>query len=115
MVPRREVVPIIGWVLCTGALAAVVLAVGRARGGLAAAEGLAGGLLFSIGDLSTKVATEGGARFLFVIPLVIGYALGSSLLQLGYQRGGTLTVAGSGTLALEPVMHFRVRVLATAE
>jgi hypothetical protein len=94
-----EVVPIIGWILCTGALAAVVLAVGRARGGLAAAEGLAGGLLFSIGDLSTKVATEGGARFLFVIPLVIGYALGSSLLQLGYQRGGTLTVAGLATLS----------------
>ena len=94
-----EVVPIIGWILCTGALAAVVLAVGRARGELAAAEGLAGGLLFSIGDLSTKVATEGGARFLFVIPLVIGYALGSSLLQLGYQRGGTLTVAGLATLS----------------
>lgn len=94
-----EVVPIIGWILCTGTLAAVVLAVGRARGGLAAAEGLAGGLLFSIGDLSTKVATEGGARFLFVIPLVIGYALGSSLLQLGYQRGGTLTVAGLATLS----------------
>jgi hypothetical protein len=94
-----EVVPIIGWILCTGVLAAIVLAVGRARGGLAAAEGLAGGLLFSIGDLSTKVATEGGTRFLFVITLVIGYVLGSSLLQLGYQRGGTLTVAGLATLA----------------
>jgi hypothetical protein len=95
---RGEVVPIIAWMLCTGALAAVVLAVGRGRRGLAAAEGLAGGLLFSIGDLSTKVATEGGTRFLFVITLVIGYVLGSSLLQLGYQRGGTLTVAGLATL-----------------
>lgn len=95
---RGEVVPIIAWMLCTGVLAAVVLAVGRARGGLAAAEGVAGGLLFSIGDLSTKVATEGGARFLFAITLVIGYTLGSSLLQLGYQRGGTLTVAGLATL-----------------
>ena len=91
-------VPIIAWMLGAGVLAAVVLAVGRARGGLAAAEGVAGGLLFSIGDLSTKVATEGGARFLFVITLVIGYTLGSSLLQLGYQRGGTLTVAGLATL-----------------
>jgi hypothetical protein len=96
---RGEAVPIIGWILGTGALAAVVLAVGRARDGLAAAEGLAGGLLFSIGDLSTKVATEGGTRFLFVITLVIGYVLGSSLLQLGYQRGGTLTVAGLATLS----------------
>ncbi len=95
---RGEVVPIIAWMLATGVLAAVVLAVGRARGGLAAAEGVAGGLLFSIGDLSTKVATEGGLRFLFAITLVIGYTLGSSLLQLGYQRGGTLTVAGLATL-----------------
>jgi hypothetical protein len=95
---RGEVVPIIAWILGTGALAAVVLAVGRARGGLAVAEGVAGGLLFSVGDLSTKVATEGGTRFLFVITLVIGYTLGTSLLQLGYQRGGTLTVAGLATL-----------------
>ena len=95
---RGEVVPIIAWMLATGVLAAVVLAVGRARGGLAVAEGVAGGLLFSIGDLSTKVATEGGLRFLFAITLVIGYTLGSSLLQLGYQRGGTLTVAGLATL-----------------
>jgi hypothetical protein len=95
---RGEVVAIIAWMFGTAVLAAVVLAVGRARGGLAAAEGVAGGLLFSIGDLSTKVATEGGARFLFAITLVIGYTLGSSLLQLGYQRGGTLTVAGLATL-----------------
>jgi hypothetical protein len=95
---RGEVVPIIAWILFTGALAAIALAVGRVRGGVAAAEGVAGGLLFSIGDLSTKVATEGGARGLFVITLVIGYTLGSSLLQLGYQRGGTLTVAGLATL-----------------
>ena len=100
---RGEVVPIVGWMVCTGVLALIVLAVGRARGGLAAAEGVAGGLLFSIGDLSTKVATEGGARFLFVITLVIGYTLGSSLLQLGYQRGGTLTVAGLATLCTNAV------------
>jgi hypothetical protein len=95
---RGEVLPIIVWMLCTAVLAAAVLAIGRARGGMAVAEGVAGGLLFSIGDLSTKVATEGGTRFLFVITLVIGYGLGSSLLQLGYQRGGTLTVAGLATL-----------------
>ncbi len=95
---RGDVLPIIVWILCTGALAAAVLLVGRARGGMAVADGVAGGLLFSVGDLSTKVATEGGARFLFVITLVIGYVLGSSLLQLGYQRGGTLTVAGLATL-----------------
>src|SRR5436305_1552483 len=36
--------------------------------------------------------------FAFVITLIIGYTLGTSLLQLGYQRGGALTVAGLATL-----------------
>ena len=30
--------------------------------------------------------------------LIIGYTLGTSLLQMGYQRGGALTVAGLATL-----------------
>jgi hypothetical protein len=62
------------------------------------AEGIAGGLLFSIGDFSTKLATQGGAHFAFIATLIIGYTLGTSLLQLGYQRGGALTVAGLATL-----------------
>ena len=33
-----------------------------------------------------------------MITLVIGYTLGTSLLQLGYQRSGALTVAGLATL-----------------
>jgi hypothetical protein len=61
------------------------------------ADGIAGGLFFSIGDISTKVATEGGARSAFVL-LILGYTLGTALLQLGYQRGGAVTVAGLATL-----------------
>ena len=38
------------------------------------------------------------ARTAFVITLVIGYTLGTSLLQLGYQRAEALTVAGVATL-----------------
>jgi hypothetical protein len=79
-------------------LALLILWLGRARGKLAAALGVAGGLLFSIGDLSTKLATQGGAHFAFVVTLIIGYTLGTSLLQLGYQRGEALTVAGLATL-----------------
>ena len=60
--------------------------------------GSPGGLLFSIGDISTKLATQGGVRFAFVVTVVIGYTMGTSLLQLGYQRGGALTVAGLATL-----------------
>jgi hypothetical protein len=33
-----------------------------------------------------------------VVPLILGYTLGTSLLQVGYQAGGALTVAGLATL-----------------
>jgi hypothetical protein len=89
---------ILTWIGATALLALVALAVGRRTGTLAVAMGVAGGMLFSIGDFSTKLATQGGARFAFVITLIIGYTLGTSLLQLGYQRGGALTVAGLATL-----------------
>jgi hypothetical protein len=89
---------IFAWILVTALVAIAVLGVGRRRGALAIAEGVAGGLFSSIGDLSTKLATQGGARFAFVLTLLIGYVVGTALLQLGYQRGATLTVAGIGTL-----------------
>ena len=95
---RGSTAGILAWLGGSAALALTVLVVGRRRGGLAVADGLAGGLFFSIGDLSTKLTTQGGARFAFVITLIIGYLLGTSLLQLGYQRGGALTVAGLATL-----------------
>ena len=102
---RGQAGAIIIWILATALLAGVVLLLGRGRtpSTLAVAEGVAGGLFFSIGDLSTKVATEGGARFAFVITLIIGYGLGTSLLQFGYQRGGALTVAGLATLLTNAV------------
>jgi mannitol-specific phosphotransferase system IIBC component len=71
--------------------------------GVAVAEGVAGGLFFSLGDVSTKVATQGGARIAFVVPLIVGYTLGTWLLQLGYQRGAALTVAGLATLLTNAV------------
>jgi hypothetical protein len=84
-------------------LALLALAIGRRTRTLAIAEGVAGGLFFSIGDISTKLATQGGTRFAFVVTLIIGYSLGTSLLQLGYQRGGALTVAGLATLLTNAV------------
>jgi hypothetical protein len=89
---------ILSWIGGTAVLAVVVLLIGRRTGRLATAMGIAGGLLFSIGDLSTKLATQGGGRLAFVVTLIIGYTLGTSFLQLGYQRGAALTVAGLATL-----------------
>ena len=86
------------WLAATAAAAVIVVAVGRRFGGLAVSEGIAGGLFFSIGDLSVKVATQGGGRAAFGITVIAGYALGTAFLQLGYRHGGALTVAGLATL-----------------
>jgi hypothetical protein len=86
------------WLGATAVAALMVLGLGRRANAVAAANGLAGGLFFSIGDVSTKVATEGGARVVFVRTLIRGYTLGTALLQIGYQAGGALTVAGLATL-----------------
>jgi hypothetical protein len=95
---RGSTAEILTWLGGTAAVAVLVLLIGRKRGAVAVAEGVAGGLLFSIGDFSTKLMTQGGTRFAFVVTLIIGYTLGTSLLQLGYQRGAALTVAGLATL-----------------
>jgi drug/metabolite transporter (DMT)-like permease len=85
------------WMGATLAVALVVLALAR-KLGLAVAAALAGGLFFSIGDISTKIATQGGVRILFVMTLIVGYTAGTILLQVGYQKGAALTVAGIATL-----------------
>jgi hypothetical protein len=91
-------VAILAWFGATAALAVVVLTLGRRVTGVAVAQGAAGGLFFSLGDISTKLVTDGGSRVAFLATLVLGYALGTSFLQLGYQRGEALTVAGLATL-----------------
>lgn len=95
---RGEIAPILLWLGATAVVAVVLVAAGRGRYGAAVANGVAGGLFFSIGDISTKLTTQGGARVAFVGLLVVGYALGTSLLQIGYQAGGAFTVAGLATL-----------------
>ncbi|HLW95052.1 MAG TPA: hypothetical protein VKS25_06730 [Solirubrobacteraceae bacterium] len=96
---RGSAVLIVVW-LVAAAVAAVAVLAAAARRLLAqgAACGVAGGLLFAVGDISTKAATQGGARIAFAATLIAGYALGTSLLQIGYQRGAALSVAGIATL-----------------
>jgi hypothetical protein len=90
--------PILIWLGATAGAAVVVLVLGRKTLGVAVANGIAGGLFFSLGDISTKLVTQGGERVGFLVTLIIGYTLGTALLQVGYQAGGALTVAGIATL-----------------
>jgi hypothetical protein len=90
--------PIVVWLAATAVVAVIVLVIGRGLGDMAVAQGAAGGLFFAIGDISLKVVTQGGERIAFVVAVIAGYALGTWLLQLGYQLGGALTVAGVATL-----------------
>jgi hypothetical protein len=92
------IVPVFVWLGASTAAAALVILLARRTGDWPAAYGIAGGLMFSVGDISTKLATQGGVRIGFAVSLVSGYLLGTALLQLGYQRGGALTVAGVATL-----------------
>lgn len=93
-----ELGPILIWLGVTAAVAIGFVIVGRRHWGTAVAYGVAGGLFFSIGDIATKLTTEGGARAAFVVLLLAGYAAGTALLQVGYQAGAALTVAGLATL-----------------
>jgi hypothetical protein len=89
---------ILVWLGASGAGALLILLLGRALIGAAVAAGIAGWIFFSIGDISTKLVTQGGVRTGFLITVILGYLLGTVLLQLGYQAGGALTVAGLATL-----------------
>jgi len=79
-----------------GAFAAVRLLPRLIGGG--PAYGIATGVLFAAGDVSTKAAVGGGARVSFVAALVLCYGLGTMVLQAGFQRGNPLTTAGIATL-----------------
>jgi hypothetical protein len=91
-------IPILIWLGATAGAAVAVLSLGRRTIGVAVANGVAGGLFFSLGDISTKLVTQGGVRVGFLLTLILGYTLGTALLQVGYQAGGALTVAGIATL-----------------
>ena len=69
----------------------------------AARYGLAAGLLFAAGDMSAKVLSYGGAWFSVLVALIVCYALGTSVLQGAFQRGGALAAAGIATLTTNAV------------
>jgi hypothetical protein len=90
------------WLGGTAAVAAVATA-GSAWFAAGAGFGLASGMLYAAGDITTKAVTFRGA-WLWLIPLMFAYqAAGFVLLQLGFQRGSALSTAGVSTLVLNSV------------
>jgi hypothetical protein len=90
------------WIACSAGAALVLTgaSLGLQR---VAALGLAAGLLFAGGDISAKLVVYGGVWFIAVVSLIACYALGTSVLQMGFQHGDALTAAGLATLATNGV------------
>jgi drug/metabolite transporter (DMT)-like permease len=83
-----------------GALLAILVL----QAGVPAARfGLAAGLLFAAGDISSKLVGYGGAWLLAIVGIIVCYGLGTSVLQGAFQRGGALTAAGIATLVTNAV------------
>ena len=96
------VVGIVAWLAACGAGAGLMIAV-RTSIARAASLGLAAGLLFADGDISAKLVGYGGLWLLAILPLIVGYGVGTSVLQSAYQRGDALTAAGMATLVTNAV------------
>jgi hypothetical protein len=85
------------WLVASAVACVVLVALSRVIGG--PAWGLAAGILFAAGDVSTKMAVSGGAaNVAFLACLIVFYSVGTAVLQAGFQRGGALTIAGLATL-----------------
>jgi hypothetical protein len=86
------------WLVASAGAAGILIRLSGVIGG-GPAWGLAAGILFAAGDVSTKMAVSGGAaNVAFLACLITFYAAGTVVLQAGFQRGGALTTVGLATL-----------------
>jgi len=87
------------WLVASAVAAALCVELLGRLIGAAPAWGIAAGILFAAGDVSTKMAVAGGSRNIaFLVCLVVFYVVGTGVLQAGFQRGSALTTAGLATL-----------------
>ena len=93
---------IVVWLAACAGIAVVII-VQPTKFGRAAALGLAAGLLFADGDVSAKLIGYGGLWLIALIPLILAYGVGTSVLQTAYQRGDALTAAGMATMVTNAV------------
>jgi len=89
----------LGWIAISAMVAAIAAfpaaRVLRAGAGLA----MAGGLMYSAGDVATKAAVGGiDPVYVFVLVLAACHGLGFVCVQLSFQRGTALATAGVSTL-----------------
>jgi hypothetical protein len=97
-----SVVGVLIW-LPSCAAAAVFVVRALPTGVAAARYGLAAGLFFAAGDISSKLVGYGGGWFSAILPIVVCYGLGTSVLQAAFQRGAALTAAGIATMTTNAV------------
>lgn len=96
-------IPVAIWLGASIAVAALAVtsAATVLRGG--AAFGVAAGILFAAGDVSTKVMVDGGGHAPVVPAVIAFYGAGTIVLQMGFQRGRALTTAGIATLGTNAI------------
>jgi drug/metabolite transporter (DMT)-like permease len=86
------------WLGASAVLAVVAVRYGTRIMGIAAAHGVAAGILLAAGDVVTKTVVSGGSRLVFIPAMIVCYSFGTIVLQLGFQKGAALTTAGVATL-----------------
>ncbi len=87
------------WLIASAAAAGICVTLLAHVIGGGPAFGIAAGILFAAGDVSTKMAVTGGRENVaFLVCLIAFYGVGTVLLQAGFQRGSALTTAGLATL-----------------
>ncbi|HKI90676.1 MAG TPA: hypothetical protein VJ986_00125 [Gaiellaceae bacterium] len=91
------------WLGASVAAAALAVTSGAAFLGGGAAFGVAAGILFAAGDVSTKVMVEGGGHAVVAAAVIGFYGAGTIVLQMGFQRGRALTTAGIATLGTNAI------------
>lgn len=89
---------VLGWCAASIVFAVLAVRVGSRRLGTGPAYGVATGILFAAGDVTSKTVVSGGTRLVFVPAMLAAYAFGTIVLQLGFQHGGALATAGTATL-----------------
>ena len=84
------------WLIGSAGAVAAIIGLARSRLGGGVAFGAAAGIAFAAGDVATKATVSGDVALAPV--LIASYGAGTLLLQMGFQRGGALRVAGLATL-----------------